>query len=152
MGTNYYIHAKTGHYLDRMDPEAHIGKRSAAGPFCWTCRQTLCKAGETGIHLGESEWYDACPKCHARLVEESLRESSAGRELGFNKSPPKVKTGVRSCSSFTWAMKPTIVSELPRRGKPVVDEYGRRFSVKAFLAVLEECPVQYLDAIGTWFS
>ena len=41
MGTNYYL---KGHRGDD-NPKYHIGKRSAAGLYCWDCHITLCKGG-----------------------------------------------------------------------------------------------------------
>ena len=98
MGCNFYTLRGT-----------HIGKRSAAGLYCWDCDLTLCRYGNEGIHYGgwedrEQKWYKACPMCHSEPEKESLENNSAGRELGFNKQPFKRKRGVRSCSSFTWAM------------------------------------------------
>lgn len=49
MGTNFYL---KGHRGDD-DPKYHIGKRSAAGLYCWDCRITLCKGGESAIHRGQ---------------------------------------------------------------------------------------------------
>lgn len=97
-------------------------------------------------------------------MKESLSESSGGRELGFNKSKQK-KTGVRSCSSFTWAMDPNRLKnyrrKLPQYLKDkghkedeilVEDEYGTIFSMKQFLEILDDCPIHYHDSIGTEFS
>lgn len=53
MGTNYY--ARGYRRIADMDPQYHIGKRSAAGLYCWDCGKTLCKDGESGIHFDKSE-------------------------------------------------------------------------------------------------
>jgi hypothetical protein len=137
MGTNFYT----------LKGE-HIGKRSAAGEYCWDCGITLCKGGNKDIHYARSGWYDSCPKCGKKYEEEGLDHSSAGRELGFNKDWPQKKTGVKTCSSFTWAIHPINIS---KKGK-VKDEYGREFSYKEFLDILKECPVQFFDSIGQDFS
>ena len=162
MGTNFYAH--------RVDQniENHIGKRSAAGPFCWTCGITLCRQGNSEIHTGDNDWYDACPQCGEKLSDEPLEESTTGRELGFNKNKPRKKSGVRSCSSFTWAIDPvewklirndlaSILSSLDKESRTktgwvIEDEYGRRFSIQEFQEVLLECPVQFFDSIGREFS
>lgn len=136
MGTNFYL--LTGE---------HVGKRSAAGPYCWDCGITLCKGGEVGIHMGR-EWHKKCPICGQEPVEESLENSSSGRELGFNKSKPAKKTGVRSCSSFTWAM---LSDKNFKRKRKIKDEYGRKYTKKEFDNVLEECPIRFYDAIGQEF-
>jgi len=140
MGTNFYI--KGHRYTD--DPKYHIGKRSAAGLYCWDCGITLCKDGENGVHTGRSEWYDKCPICGKDRKEESFENSSAGRELGFNKSSSSKKTGVQSCSSFTWA-RPL------GRIRHIQDEYGREYSREEFVSVLKECPIQFMSH-GSWFS
>ena len=136
MGCNFYL-------LDGT----HIGKRSAAGLYCWDCKTSLCKGGTHNVHAAKSTWYDKCPECGKTAMEETLEESAAGRELGFNKSPPKPKTGVRSCSSFSWAIHPYLL-----RGKRVVDEYGRKYKAKEFRAVLSECPIMFYGSIGMEFS
>lgn len=145
MGTNFYtIDITKNEKIDHMDPEFHIGKRSAAGLYCWDCDITLCKDGKEFVHhvkkgikngktvpldsidiygmeicptcglqlkpknywsLPNVEWYKKCPKCGKRPKTEKLENSSAGRELGFNKNVPKRKRGVASCSSFSWAME-----------------------------------------------
>jgi hypothetical protein len=173
MGTNFYIR---GHNHD-TDPQWHIGKRSSAGPYCWDCRITLCKKGEQDIHMGcrkpghiacDCGWHKECPKCGAKPVKEGLEAGSGGRELGFNKSRPKAKTGVQSCASFTWAMSPDTLSSYVSQGsagqcpccnrdyddkeKIIQDEYGDLFTWHEFLMILEECPVQYNDSIGQEFS
>jgi len=162
LGTNFYIR---GHQSDD-DPQYHIGKRSAAGLYCWDCRKTLCKGGVDSIHSGHSEWHETCPKCGQSPKDEKWN-SSAGRELGFNKTKPKSKKNVRSCSSFGWGMKLETLKELIKtealncpvcdrpfedRQKVIVDEYGSLYTYDEFMEVLEECPIHYHDYIGTYFS
>jgi hypothetical protein len=154
MGTNFYLLNGT-----------HVGKRSAAGLYCWDCGITLCKNGNDSVHAGHRDmphetgcdrgwtcrcgWYDACPKCGASPAKESLDTGSAGRELGFNSSKPKPKTGVATCSSFSWAMNPNKF-----RNSNVLyirDEYKRKYTRKQFMAVLSECPLQFTNSIGVEF-
>ena len=47
MGTNFYT-----------TKGVHIGKRSAAGMYCWHCRTTLCEQGEEGVDTAEHLTYD----------------------------------------------------------------------------------------------
>jgi hypothetical protein len=139
MGTNFYVDS------------AHIGKRSAAGWWCWDCGLTLCKNGLSRVHFDESKWHKACPSCGKKPTKESIGEGAVGRELGFNKEPFAPKSGVSSCSSFTWAMNPShLRQELAR--KRIKDEYGTWFSRKEFAALLTECPIQYYEMIGHEFS
>jgi hypothetical protein len=135
MGTNFYY-----------KKNVHIGKRSAAGFYCWDCNITLCKNGNNSIHQSESKWHEKCPKCGKSYLDEGFN-SSVGRELGFNKSPYGKKVGVRSCSSFTWAIEKGKI-----KFRKITDEYGRQFSRKEFEKILEECPVQFYDNIGKSFS
>jgi len=145
MGTNYYV-KKT---------DEHIGKRSAAGWYCWHCGQTLCVDGEDAVHYDESEWHECCPTCGAGRKEEPLSQSAAGKELGFNTRPHDRPKGVASCSSFTWAMKPNVFSRITgmeHGEKMVVDEYGREFDLAEFSFILSDCPIWLFDMVGKEFS
>jgi len=141
MGTNFY---RKG-YIGNDNPDYHIGKRSAAGWYCWDCNVSLCKDGDSAVHTStRDKWYDKCPICGKGIDKEDLNNSTVGRELGFNKSRPKRKTGVSSCCSFTWAR------DLGRIRK-IQDEYGRHYTKEEFLEVLEECPIEFYKK-GEWFS
>lgn len=164
MGTNFYLR---GH-RDDDNPQFHIGKRSAAGLYCWDCKLTLCHEGESQVHHRPT-WYGACPKCGQKVVKESLEVSAVGRELGFNKSQPQQRQGVRSCSSFSWAMEPerllqqacsyqsrqvslpflSLKVESPQY--TVEDEYGQLYTLVEFRQILDECPIQFKDMIGREF-
>lgn len=134
MGTNFYD-AKGN----------HIGKRSAAGLYCWDCEITLCKQGTSGIHF-DTDWHKECPICGKGYDQESLLDSSAGRELGFNKNEPGRKQGVASCASFTWAMPKDKIRY------NVTDEYGTSYSQEQFLKIVsEECPIHFHHMIGERF-
>lgn len=163
MGTNFYIAG----YIDHDDPRYHIGKRSAAGLYCYDCGVTLCKGGEDAIHESSSSWHDACPKCGKTHEKEPLEDSAVGRELGFNKRPPTQETGVKGCSSFTWAMDPNKLRDPPKEiecptcghttkvneGAFIVDEYGGKYTVEQFMDMLDKtCPVRLFNSIGDWFS
>lgn len=147
MGTNFYLKGYPAD--DDMDPQYHIGKRSSAGLYCWDCGLTLCKEGSDGVHTHSSEWSEYCIKCGKFPEPEDLSQSSAGRELGFNKQLPSKKVGVKSCSSFSWAMHPDNLFH--GSNLEVVDEYGREYSIDEFHKVLDECPLQSFDSIGRWF-
>lgn len=164
MGTNFYVRG----FRHSDDPEYHLGKRSAAGVYCWDCRITLCKGGEDGIHMGKSDWHDGCPKCGATRSNESLENNTAGRELGFNKNAPETKTGVKSCCSFGWAMPtvnfnrlmeskcashncPSCDRKYDDPEKIIEDEYGRTYTKEEFEDVLAECPVRFWNHVGQYF-
>jgi hypothetical protein len=169
VGTNFYIVGikkdDSGRYsadyprdLHREPERVHLGKRSAAGLYCWDCGVTLCKDGKSRIHftkLGDYEerWHQSCPQCGKMSQDEKLEESTVGRELGFNKSEPRKKKGVTSCSSFNWAIKKSHwkkLAEIPNT--EIKNEYGDVFTIEQFEAVLSECPVQYFHLIGSIFS
>lgn len=141
MGTNFYT--LTGF---------HIGKRSAAGMYCFDCNVSLCIAGEEKVHyiFGREFWYEKCPKCGKSPDDENLGRSSAGLELGFNKDIMEKKSGVRSCSSFTWAMDP----EKFKKSKTIIvrDEYGKRYLRSDFSKMLESYPIHYKNMVGRDFS
>ncbi len=61
MGTEYYIKDKT----KEMNQGIYIGKRSAAGKFCYKCRMTLHRGGPDMIHTVTGQWAAACMKCNS---------------------------------------------------------------------------------------
>lgn len=126
MGTNYYING------------IHIGKRSAAGPFCWDCRVSLSK-DRRGPHYGE-EMFEKCPKCGK---ENSKDNSAAMRELFGDANGETKREGVTSCSSFSWAVHPYEIPE----GK-LMSEYDEEANLDE---ILKDCPLQYFDSIGKEF-
>jgi hypothetical protein len=136
------------------DCRIHIGKRSAAGLYCYDCDETLCSAGKDRIHYGDGDWYDACPKCGKAKADESLDDNAAGVELGFAKAKAVRPTGVRSCASFSWAQPAARVIEACRDSDEVlvVDEYGQDMTGREFFEMLEaNCPIRFTDSIGSWF-
>ena len=164
MGCNFYTQKPSEEDWDD-EYEYHIGKRSAAGIYCWDCMVSLNKFGEDEVHNShiaydqnsmeqitrqrKMEWYDECPECGKSAKKESLGNSSIGRELGFNKNPHEKKTGVASCSSFRWAMKP---DHFVRKVVDIWDEYGKKYSLEEFESILEECPIRFYNSIGKEFS
>jgi len=171
MGTNFYWAGENVRYS--TDPLIHIGKRSAAGMYCWDCGVTLCKGGEDDIHSGSSrlyrrgdengtyyvrnDWYDECPKCGQKRGTEGINQGVAV-ELGFAIPRTERPTGVQGCSSFSWAQVPLVVHTkclhgLNRWRKIVVDEYGRKYTGGQFIKMLDmNCPVQYTRHVGVKFS
>lgn len=148
MGTNFYAGDFDPETHSDMDPKFHIGKRSAAGLYCWDCDLTLCEGGPDRVHSGRVPFATACRECGQEPAQESIRDSAAGRELGVNTAVAMRKTGVRSCGSFSWAMPPERLEGIAE----IVDEYGRRYTRQAFLDMLSECPIRFTSSIGQWFS
>lgn len=155
MGTNYYW-ASPRTKTKGITAGAHIGKRSAAGFYCWDCEATLCRGGIKGVHYSKHEWADVCPVCGNAKIDESLDESPVGVELGFAKSRQQRPTGVRGCSSFSWAIHPKQVISICRKNpkrKLIKNEYGDSFTCSEFLDMLNcNCPIEYTDLIGEEFS
>ncbi len=152
MGCNFDIN------LDDGETTIHIGKRCAAGLYCWDCRLSLCRVGEALVHHTHPVdkydegpmWFKFCPKCGHYPDTESMSDSSVGRELGFNNNAREEKHGVKSCASFTWALHPFEFKKYTT-GK-IHDEYGRFFTFEEFEDVLKECPIQFYTMIGIDFA
>ncbi len=156
MGTNYYTKPLTEEYDEECDLsfftdeyKSHIGKRSAAGYYCWDCKTTLKIGGEEKVHY-DGEWYDECPKCGASKNEETLQESSAGRELGFNKSNTSEHRGVCTVSSFNWAIDPDSLDDV--LSEKTYNEYGDEFTKEEFKELINDCPMHFTDLVGREFS
>lgn len=127
----------------------HIGKRSAAGLYCWDCGISFNPNLVNRVQCNNSKPLKECPKCGKPAKKEDLFCSSAGRELGFNKQEPSSKTGVASCSAFTWAVNPDKI----KKTIFVKDEYGSVYSGTFFRNnILAECPIQFFDRIGIKFG
>ena len=151
MGTNFYIDTNRGR---------HIGKRSAAGLYCWDCKTTLHMDGIKGVHSGRDlAWRKTCPFCGKAKTEQGLEQSTVGLELGFA-SPYKEKDrkGVTTVSSFTWAMsfidliKEFCESMEARKSFTIEDEYGSSYSFADFMKqVIQNCPIEF-ESIGEEFS
>lgn len=138
MGTNYYF----------KSDNKHIGKRSAAGLYCWTCNITLCKEGASMVHASNKE-YTKCPRCGAVPIKEGLFDSAAGKELFGNKKALTKKSGVSSCSSFSWAI---TYDEFNKRSGTILDEYGDKYTKKQFIKqVIQDCPIHFSDSMGKDF-
>jgi hypothetical protein len=145
MGTNFYVRKRFS--LRHNREGQHIGKRSAAGKYCWDCGTTLCVGGDEGVHR-DAAFYDNCPKCGKPANMENGYHA-AFVELGFQEPQDLQRpTGVSSASSFTWACHAVDVV-----GKDIVDEYGRIYSWDEFEEqVIAFCPIQFFDSIGVEFS
>lgn len=161
MGTNFYwrtellLPVEPGTSMD--DPRVHIGKRSAAGPYCWDCSLTLCKGGESAIHYGVSGWFENCPSCgRAKIKDDPFSSGASAIELGFAKPNAERPAGVRSTSSFSWAQDPERVGAIcdQRPDEQIIqDEYGQLLTGREFVDMLRSnCPVQFTDNIGVEFS
>lgn len=171
MGTNFYwfdawffvepgpetaplVRACKEHFGDvtvTTDVINHIGKRSAAGLYCWDCGVTNNPYGTQNVHhrppevmrrlIGgddhPSHRLSHCPMCGKAFVLPEKAHNTGLQELGFDQelSP---RSGISSCCSFTWTslIHKRRLQELSvshPEAEVVVDEYGDRFTAQAFL-------------------
>ena len=99
----------------------HIGKRSAAGLYCYECGTTLNKHGTDRVHDCEyDEWYKVCPIC--------------GEE------------GTPICS-FRWTLMlhKWLIELYAKKGRTVnmiVDEYGGEYTPQEFLQAVNT-PIEH---------
>jgi len=161
MGTNFY-----------KGNGKHIGKRSAAGSYCWSCNMTLREGGEDLVHQSSRHfakngfgftdsdinkgWHKSCPVCGEKRTNDT---NAALIELGFeepNNDNSKKRTGVQSCSSFNYARSQAELSKYLKRvwnKKVIKDEYGRKFTGKEFDEMIRNnCPIKITKHIGVEFS
>ena len=155
MGTNFYWKDDGPKY----DAEynylwVHLGKRSAAGRYCFDCRRTLCEEGEQAIHSGHGRMLTACPDCGA--TSQPKAHSAVGVELGWTSAATVKLTGVQGASSFTWASDPAEVRQRCEQlmDRPAVqDEYERNYTGAEFLQMLAaNCPIEFTNMLGRRFS
>lgn len=153
MSTNYYLLEAEGAELpdhwERVD--LFIGKRAAAGTYCWDDRLTLCKGGEAAIHSGRAEWHQACPKCGQRPRQRSPEELEEPHRA-FVPTP----RGVLLVSSFTFHLAPralrSCVARLshPARSRIIACD-DDRMSLAAFEEMLAlRCPIHFFDPGDDW--
>lgn len=171
MGTNFLWHgaaldrarAIADDKMARRPPadESHLGKRSAAGWYCWSCDVPLVEGGRRDlVHTGRG-YVERCPLC-GKAKGASAKDgggpayNAAMVELGFAEARTAREgrpTGVQSASSFSWAQDPEITGGILRRypDDPLVeDEYGRVLTGREFLAMLAvSCPIQFTHSVGT---
>jgi hypothetical protein len=153
MGTNFYWNYTNPERKpeDEEEIQHHIGKRSAAGPYCYECGTTLCSRGSDQVHMGRdmTNWLDECPSCGAK----------SSHRIPHEEIPPNHP--VRNCCSFTWTLfkhekdlrklaeieavlttglkfnTEAVYADFVAREidlvHPVVNEYGVPFTATAFL-------------------
>jgi hypothetical protein len=164
MTTNFYfVSTAEGANAAAADYHSHghpvsdfIGKRSAAGPYCWRCKRTLHRGGEESVHKGRGAdlFYTACPSCGDEMPKLGVREpgNGIGVELGF--APPRqsrLSIGVRPVSSFTFHLPKALVEDRVARGESVIDEYGRTQSGPQFLEMVDfNCPILFFSPEDNW--
>jgi hypothetical protein len=146
MGTNFY-------WIKHQGDESiqyHIGKRSAAGRYCYDCGSTFNKDGTQSIHFSDRKrlgWNDVCPCCGKVPDDKTPRYNPVMIELGFEKPGEKPAEGIAGASSFTWTMMKhmwDLEKQIMYASPLVVDEYGREYTAKEFLDMIKrDCPIQF---------
>jgi len=156
---NRYINLKKWGSLIGMNfykiDGTHIGKRSAGGKYCWNCGITLCEQGIFKIHDSKSKWFDCCPNCGIKPIEDDNR--SVMIELGFEKHRIEKSRGITSISTFTWGISNKEYENLfihhSLFESVIKDENGRIFNLTEFDNMLKfNCPIHYYDLVGKEFS
>lgn len=134
MGTNFYWKKLPKEFEQYRTPEnesilLHIGKRSAAGPYCFKCGTTFNRWGTQYVHRGgikEIDWYTKCPIC--------------GSE------------GENTCSfTYTFLLQLTVIIQKMASGDkdaPLIeDEYGETYTLERFYnEVAGKCPIMFQNA------
>jgi hypothetical protein len=143
VGTNFYL----------MASGTHVGKRSAAGLYCFDCDVTLCKGGEEHVYAIGNSWYEVCPECFQEPTAQ--RYNAAHMELGLILPLTERPRGVASCCSFSWAVSPEAIGAMCRLhpNDPIIeDEYHRSYTGEQFRTMLEvNCPIRHTRSMGTVF-
>lgn len=130
------------HILNYEDK--HIGKRYAAGIWCWDCKVPMFDPHDTSIKGTNYEYCRSCGK--KRPDYKDMPYNGAMRELGFDKKKPKEHSGIDGASGFIWCIddhyglgtsKEEILYSL-KDIKEVIDEYGRRMSIKEFHDIFKD--------------
>lgn len=163
MGTNFYAYdIKTNEKL------YHIGKRSAAGHFCWDCGMSYMNVakiywsggyafGNDAVHYsdnnktinGEPVRLDHCPICGKPSTKDE-KITSGFAELGFSSQPTK---NHNTTCSFSFAITPYTLSNIMKDDNIYIkDEYNRTLTKEEFKIVLQNCGLKYFNFIGSLFS
>jgi len=147
VGTNFYWMGL------EAEQKEHIGKRSAAGWYCWNCGRTLFNKNED-IHTGLYHADRICPECGQEALGEGLDSGPVAIELGFAKPRRRQPVGVRGASSFSWAQDPGWALERAIANScGIVDEYGHKLTGPEFVNMLvSNCPIWFTDLVGVEFS
>ena len=112
-------------YKLKKDGGEHIGKRWAAGIWCWDCEI------EAERDFIGKFWF--CQKCGQRCSERTLLFNPAFRELRFDKSKEIKHIGVDGASGFIWHAKNKSDAMNKLKGiEKVKTEYREYWSIKRF--------------------
>lgn len=136
--------------LDDYSPTVHIGKRAAAGSYCYSCRVSLFSGGEEWVH--GPPWGGSDPLSQSDIdLFDSMKMLQACPECGAEKGSEHV----RGACSFCYAQQPNEVRqrcEQSLNSPCVIDGYDREYTGKEFLGELECCPIVKTELIGRRFG
>lgn len=132
-----YVRAQEVERYPELRDLSHIGKRSAAGLFCYSCNAWF--HDPAGCDKRPEEGRLTCKYCGRGPKPEMNR--STKMELGL--APPEEKRpteGVRGTCTFAWANWPDevygVLTKAPSDLLLVVDEYGRELTANQFIKML----------------
>lgn len=169
MTTNFYLKEDFKNLYPIEREELLIGKRAAAGHYCWGCRRILIHCWSMNAHslvhsslksvtdfMGTThnvERLSECPSCGKEYEKEGWN-GAVGRELGFNETKPTEKAGVKSTGSFMFALRFQesfkLFNSLNNNRKVIIDEYDKEYTLKEFFSILSECAIQYINEATNW--
>ncbi len=144
MGTNF--HWSDDKIVEIYNVVKHIGKRSAAGPYCYDCGTTLCDMGTDFVHDGRrGRFLKSCPFC-GNSSDPNREATAITVELGFNTFDEVECRGVGNASSFRWRMmRHLTVLRVIAAATPdwlcIVDEYDREYTAPEFIDMVTKCPI-----------
>lgn len=132
---------------------SHIGKRSAAGLYCYSCNAWFHDPAACDERPKDQR--TSCKYCGAEHKSGMNRATSV--ELGFAKPESlRPESGVEGTCTFSWANWPDevyhIARQAPAEMQLVVDEYGRTMTGQQFLDMLRASVSITKLSIGQIFS
>lgn len=132
---------------------SHIGKRSAAGLYCYSCNSWF--HDPANCDKREPDERRTCKYCGKG--PEDVMSRAASMELGFSEAEAdRPESGVKGTCSFGWANWPDEVYRIaltaPVDMPLVIDEYGRTMTGQEFLTMMRSNVDITKMSIGQVFS
>lgn len=172
MGMNYYVREKeTGCVI-------HLGKRSAAGFYCWKCgmsnsnysrvymssfnyKEPHILYGIDAVHYSDSNKLEInindepstmnkCPICNTPFFNDD-KINSAYAELGLCSQPNKEK---QTTCSFSFAVTPFMINKYLYEDCDKYDFFNEIKNITRYelIDVIQNCGIKYFNTINTNFS
>lgn len=136
-----------------LEDFSHIGKRSAAGLYCYSCNAWF--HDPAGCDERPKEQRTSCKYCGAEHKPGMNRATSV--ELGFSKPETlRPESGVEGTCVFSWANWPDEVYNIARQAPAemplIVNEYGKTMTGKEFIDMMRANVSITKLSIGQMFS